>query len=513
MTDTPTVRPKPSLGQRLSTFLFPPLGLILLWRGPQSIARKVLGSIFILLYGLLYTAAVLALLGSLNLIEIEWKGGTAPRVVHRRTQPDFNRLDASRAQQKQTVTNGVTITNGSAYWADFRGVNRDGHYTQQPILTHWPQAGPTQLWKQPVGGGYASFVIARGRAFTIEQRREKESVVAYDFATGRELWAHGWLTQFNDQWNMGGVGPRATPTWHEGRVYALGAEGEFACLDDTTGRVVWRKNVLIENRSTNLDFGMSAAPLVVGDTVIVTLGGPDGAKGATVVAYDKVSGALAWKTAAGKLAYSSPMLVTLAGRPQILLAGARRALALAPEDGKVLWEFPWPVTYDNNIGQPLLLGGDKVFLSAGYGTGCVAFEVKRVGATFEVVELWRSKQMKNKFSTSVFWEGHIYGLDEDILVCLDVATGQRRWKDGRYGYGQLLLASGHLVILCGDGDLALVKATPERHEELARVPGVKGKTWNHPALADGRLLIRNGAEMACFDLSAPSGPPKSVIVP
>ena len=513
MTDTPAAAPKTPPRQRLATFLCPPLGIVLLWRGQQTFVRKLFGTLFILLYCLPYTAAVLAALAGLGAIEFEWKGGTGPRIVHRRTVPNFDQLDASRAQQNQSATNLLATTNGSTYWADFRGPNRDGHYTQQPILTVWPKDGPSRFWRQPVGGGYASFVIAHGRAFTIEQRREKEFVTAYDLATGRELWAHGSSAQFNDQWDMGGTGPRATPTWSDGRVYALGAEGEFVCFEDATGRVLWRKNVLAENRSANLDFGMSAAPLVVDDKVIVTLGHPDGAEGTTVIAYNKVSGATAWKASADKLAYSSPMLVTLAGRRQILLTGARRAFALSPEDGKVLWEFPWTAPYDNNIAQPVLLGDDKVFLSAGYGAGCVAFQIQRKGDALEVAELWRSKQMKNKFTSSVFWQGHIYGLDEDILVCLDAATGQRRWKDGRYGYGQLLFASGHLVVLCGDGDLALVRATPEQHEELARVPGVKGKTWSHPALADGRLLIRNGAEMACFDLSVPSTPLKPAVVP
>lgn len=498
--------PKTPVRQRMITFLCPPIGLLLLWRGSQSVARRLFVTLFILFYCLPYTAAILAGLSALHLIEFEWKGGRVPRIVHRRTLPDFEKLDASRAQQGRATT--VAIPDGAAHWTDFRGPNRDGHYTQQPILTHWPKAGPPLLWRQPGGGGYASFVMAHGRAFTIEQRREKEVVAAYDLATGRELWEHGWPAAFNDQWDMGGIGPRATPTWHEGRVYALGAEGQLACLEESTGRLLWQRNALAENHSANLDFGLSAAPLVVDGNLVVPLGHPDEARGTTVVAYNKLSGAIVWKTAAGKLAYNSPMLVTLAGRRQILLAGAHHALALAPEDGRVLWKFPWAVPYDNNIAQPLLLGGDKVFLSAGYGAGSVLFEIRRKEKEggFEAAELWRSKQMKNKFTSSVFWQGHIYGLDEDILVCLDAATGQRRWKEGRYGYGQLLLASGHLLVLCGNGDLALVRANPDRHEEVARVPGVKGKTWNHPALAEGRLLISNGAEMACFDLSLPGKP-------
>jgi len=175
-------------------------------------------------------------------------------------------------------------------------------------------------------------------------------------------------------------------------------------------------------------------------------------------------------------------------------------LGVSPTDGKPLWRFPWRVEFDNTIAQPMITGTNRVVLSAGYGTGAVGLELNRSEGGFAVKELWRNKLLKNKFTSSVLHEGHLYGLDEDILVCLDATTGERRWKDGRYGYGQVLLASGHLIILCGDGDLALVKATPERHTEIARVPAIKGKTWNHPALAGGKLLVRNAIEMACFDL-------------
>jgi outer membrane protein assembly factor BamB len=155
------------------------------------------------------------------------------------------------------------------------------------------------------------------------------------------------------------------------------------------------------------------------------------------------------------------------------------------------------------VAQAVIWDGDKFLLSAGYGVGCTAVQVARGTNRFTARELWRNRFLKNKFSSSIFWQGSIYGLDEEILTCLDAATGQRRWKDGRYGYGQLLLADGSLVILCGNGDLALVQARPDKFHELSRVPALNGKTWNHPAIADGKLLIRNLAEMACFDLSGP----------
>jgi outer membrane protein assembly factor BamB len=178
-------------------------------------------------------------------------------------------------------------------------------------------------------------------------------------------------------------------------------------------------------------------------------------------------------------------------------------MGLTPEAGAVLWEYPWQTYNDITVAQPLLLGGDRVFISSGYGVGAAALEVSAAEGRFAVREVWRNTRMKNKFTSSVLHEGFIYGLDEAILACVDAATGELKWKGGRYGYGQVLLASGHLVVLAEDGDLALVRATPARHEEVARFPVLNGKTWNHPALSGGYLLVRNLAEMAAFDLRRP----------
>lgn len=389
------------------------------------------------------------------------------------------------------------------YWTDFRGPFRDGHYRQQPIRTPWPGAGLKPIWKQPIGGGYASFVIAHGRAFTIEQRGEQEVVAAYDVATGLELWTNAWNALFRE--SLGGDGPRATPTWADGVVYALGATGELRALEESSGRVIWRKNILDDNRAMNLDWGMAASPLVVDETVVVLPGGPDGR---SVVAYSRKTGARVWSALSDKQAYSSPMLVTLAGVRQLLVFSAKRLVGLTPDRGELLWEYPWRTDFDINAGQPVVVGADRVFLSSGYGAGGAVIELAPSPpqeptpyvAQFTVREIWRNNRMKNTFTSSVVHDGFIYGLDESILACLDAATGELRWKGGRYGHGQVLLASGYLIVLTENGDLALVRATPERHEELVRFPAIEGKTWNHPAMADGYLLIRNLAEMAAFDL-------------
>lgn len=385
------------------------------------------------------------------------------------------------------------------YWTDFRGPARDGHYREQPVNLDWA-GGLKPVWKQPIGGGYASFVIARGRAFTIEQRGDQEVASAYDVLTGRELWTNRWTAAFRE--SMGGDGPRATPTWDDGRVYVLGGEGELRALDEETGRTIWRTNILTDAGADNLQWGMAAAPLIVDDTVVVLPGGRDGQ---SVVAYDKRTGARAWAAHDDQASYSSPMLVTLAGVRQILVFSASRLMGITPDRGELLWEFPWKTTYDVNASQPLVLGGDRVFISTGYGTGAAVIELSRSGNRFAVREIWRNIRMKNQFTSSLLHEGYIYGLDESILTCLDPATGERQWKNGRYGYGQVMLAGGHLIVLTEDGNLALVRATPERYEEIVRFPAIEGKTWNHPAMAYGYLLVRNLNEMAAYDLRPSRG--------
>jgi outer membrane protein assembly factor BamB len=377
-------------------------------------------------------------------------------------------------------------------WADFRGPNRDGNYTEGPILTDWPATGLPLLWRQPSGGGYASFVIANGKAYTIEQRRAQEVVVAYAVDSGRELWTHGWPAFFQEM--MGGDGPRATPVWDGGRIYALGAAGELRVLDAESGKLLWSKDILADNGAENITWGMANAPLIVDGKVIVTPGGP----GKSVVAYDTQSGDRVWSALSDQAAYTSPMTVTLAGQRQILVVTASRIAGLTVDSGKLLWEHPWQTFNGIASAQPVVIDGNRVFVSAGYDHGSVLLEISSAGASQSAKPVWESRNMKNRFNSSVYFQDHIYGMDESILACIDARTGERKWKGGRYGYGQILLAGEHLVVLTESGEVALVKATPDSHQEVARFPAIEGKTWNHPAIAGGVLLVRNAREMAAF---------------
>jgi outer membrane protein assembly factor BamB len=207
-----------------------------------------------------------------------------------------------------------------------------------------------------------------------------------------------------------------------------------------------------------------------------------------------------WSALDDKAAYASPMQVTLLGVPQFLVVSAERVLGLSLDRRDVLWGFPWDTSHDASTAQPIVIGDNRVFYSSGWGRGAIVVELTKAGDRFQLREVWRSIRMKNKQSSSVLHEGFIYGLDDGILACLDASTGDLKWKGGRYGHGQILLADGHLVVTTEDGDLVLVQATPEKLVEVAQVPALAGETWNVPAFADGILLVRNTQQMAAFDL-------------
>jgi outer membrane protein assembly factor BamB len=398
---------------------------------------------------------------------------------------------ATAAVAAPTAAPAVAWTTG---WSGFRGVRRDGIYSAGAILTDWTTMQP--IWRQPIGRGHASFVAANGHAFTIEQRGGQEVAVAYDVLTGREIWSNGWDAMFVSG-TGGGPGPRATPAVHDGTLFALGSTGELRALDASSGKVRWRTNILDDAGSSRRDFGIAASPLIVGNTVVTV---PGGGNGRAVIAHDRATGRVAWSALDDAPAYTSPILVTLGGVEQIVAVLDNRVVGLSTDRGLLLWESKWPGDGGNHAAQPVILGDNRIFLSSGPGIRGMALEITRDGERLAARELYQTNRMKNTISSSVHHEGFIYGLDVGILACIDAATGELKWKGGRYGDGQTLLASGHLVITTDDGGVVLVRATPEGHQEVARTAAIDGSIRNHPALVDGFLLVRNGTQMAAFDL-------------
>ena len=403
---------------------------------------------------------------------------------HRRKQPPPPAADYSPSKAALRLV-----------WPDFRGPRRDGIVAEPNISLDWHNASPKELWRQPVGEGYASFVLGNGRAYTIEQRSGREAITCYDPLTGRELWAYDYVASFEE--TFGGDGPRATPTLRDQRLYVLGAAGDLHCLEAISGRKIWHRNILTDFSATNLYWGLSASPLVFDDKVVITNSGKGGG---SIMAFKVETGELIWQTDAGKQAYSSPMLVSLAGRRQILNLAGANLNGVDPETGDILWSFPWQTSLGINCSQPLLAGDDRIFISSGYGQGCALIRIESTGGSLHPREVWSNTRMKNKFTSSVIHDAHIYGLNERVLVCLDLETGERCWRGARYDYGSLLLVGDHILVLGERGQLALVKADPQSFVERGTIQIFEGRTWNNMALAGGLLFVRNHKEMACYDL-------------
>jgi outer membrane protein assembly factor BamB len=491
----------------LSILLFPPVGLVLLWiRGNMRVWPRLAGTLGICVVAILELFYVYGM-------RVEWNGNMQlqgvsfySRVRHyAELEENRKRQGAETPAPAPVASAPVAATPAPApapekaqpasYWTDFRGPNRAGVYSETTIETAWPASGLPRLWKQPVGGGYASFTVGEGRAYTIEQRRDQEATTAYDVETGRELWAFSYPALFDEV--LGGPGPRATPVYADGLVYSLGANGDLYCLSASTGKAKWSKNILADNQAKNIHWAMAGSPLIVDEKVIVT---PGGTNGKSIVAYHRVTGALIWTSLNDRAGYTSPVVATLAGRKQIVWISGERAVGLAVEDGKLLWEFAFPAQMDMNCSQPVVIDDEHVLLSSAQGPGAALLEIAKSGDGYAARPIWQNNRLKNKFNSSVLYQGYIYGFDEAILACVDAKTGELKWKGGRYGYGQLLLAGGHLVVLTEDGDVVLVRATPEGHQELARFSAIQGRTWNIPAIDNGLLLVRNTTEMACFRL-------------
>ena len=428
-------------------------------------------------------------------------GDLIPVVAWRWAPPPGGLLDTGTAARASPGLASEPVMDPRRDYPQFLGPWRNGTLSGIELSRDWSAKPPALLWRQPIGAAWSGFAVQGELAVTQEQRGSEELVTCYEVGTGRLLWAHADPVRYENP--VAGIGPRATPTIDDGRVYAVGATGILNALDLVTGELLWSKNLLEDSGAHPPTYGVAASPLVIEDLVVVA---PGGSPGHSLVAYRKDTGEKVWAGGSDPPAYSSPLLAELAGVRQILIFNEAGLAAHDPATGEVLWRHPWPGQTER-ISQPVVLPGDRVFLSSGYGIGGKLFRVRRDdGGGVSVELLWESRGLKAKFTDVVYGEGYLYGLDDGILVCLDPEDGRRRWKRGRYGHGQVIRVDDLLIVQAESGDVVLVEASPERHRELARLSALDGKTWNHPALAGRRLLVRNDREAACYVLPAPGGP-------
>jgi outer membrane protein assembly factor BamB len=392
----------------------------------------------------------------------------------------------------------------AAEWPGFRGANRDSVIRHVRINTDWTTSPPAEMWRKPIGPGWSSFAVRGDVFYTQEQRGEEELVSCYRVSTGEPVWRHRDRVRFYE--SNAGAGPRGTPTINGDRVYAVGATGIVNALHARTGAKMWSRNAVADTGRTVPDWGIASSPLVVDDVVIIAVAGQ-------LIAYDRATGQQRWVGESGGSGYSSPHLLTIDGVSQVLLTRGARTISVAPADGTLLWDHTGgpPAT---SIVQPALTPDGDVLIAGGDamgGTGMRRLALTHGPDRWRVEERWHTRGLKPYFNDFVVHKGCAYGFDGSILSSIDLADGTRKWKGGRYGAGQMLLLADQdlLLITSEDGELALVGATPDRFTEVARMPALNGKTWNHPVLVRDVLLVRNGEEMVAFKLSVVASPTES----
>jgi outer membrane protein assembly factor BamB len=452
--------------------------------------------------GIVLGVVALAVVGVVALVqEVRVTGNLGAVFYYRWQTTPEQELARYQAQEAETPAEfppiDLTIDPDDS-WPRYRGAGVDGVVRGLKLNPDWSKHPPKEAWRHPLGRGFSGFAVAGNVLVTLEQRDENEAVVCYDRPTGRQRWVCDYPASFRDPT---GNGPRATPTIDGGDVFSLGATGVLTCVDGRTGNLRWKADILADNGAKRVIWGMTSSPLVRGKEVFVNAGiDPTNDQHQALAVYHRVTGSRLRATGSAPAGYSSAQLIRVAGKEQILLFDAGGLAGFDPE-GKELWRYPWTTFQDMNIIQPIVLG-DRIFIASEATNGCVLLKVAPTADGFEVKPVWANHHLASKYANPVTDGQSIYGLSVGRLVCVDVETGELRWKGKNYGHGQLLLVGKHLLVQSEQGALALVAAQPDEFRELGRIQAFKDRTWNTPALAGHRLYLRNDVAMVCYELSA-----------
>ncbi len=376
-------------------------------------------------------------------------------------------------------------------WPNWRGPTRDGISTETGWTTQWPAGGPKQLWQAHVGLGCSAVHVSAGRAYTLGNKDETDTIYCFDAVTGKELWKHSYPSPLMPKYWEGGT--LATPTVEGDRVYAVSKMGRLFCFDAATGKIVWQKNLEKDFGGKVPTWGFAGSPLILKDRLLLETGAPDG----SVVALEKATGQLVWKNGSDQAGYSTLQPFSLGGKDYLANFNGVALAVLEQNGGKVVARYPFKTKYDVNAVTPLV-SGDKLFIAAGYNHGSAL--VKFTGSALERV--WESNKMRNHFNSCVLVNGFLYGFDENALACMELATGEVKWSEPSIGKASLMLADGKLIVLAEKGDLIIAEPSPAAFKEIARAKVLGGKCWCVPVLANGRVYAKNNAgDLVCLDVS------------
>jgi outer membrane protein assembly factor BamB len=379
----------------------------------------------------------------------------------------------------------------AADWPQWRGQNRDGISAETGLLTSWPAGGPKVMWRiSGLGVGYSSFSIVNGRMYTQGQRGNQEFVIALDVKTGGKLWE---TTTSRDFENDRGSGPRGTPTFNNGKLYAMTGEGTVVCLDAATGKILWQIDSVKKFGATIPHWGYSESPLIDGDRVIVMPGG----RGASLVSLDKSTGAVQWKTGDDYAGYSSAILADVNGTKQVIALSGRSAFGVQESTGELLWHYNRISNNVANIATPIYQDG-AVFLSSAYDTGCALLKLNPKG----MQEVYFNRDMMNHYSSSVLVDETLYGFTNALLSAMDFKTGKQLWKNRSVGKGSVTYADKRLYALGEDGVVGLIEASPAAYKEVSRFEYQKGSlpSWSPLVISDGRMYLRDQDNLTSYDI-------------
>lgn len=385
----------------------------------------------------------------------------------------------------------------STDWPQFRGHHRDGVSPETGLLHAWPDGGPRQLWRRPIGEGYSSVAAVAGRLYTMYAAtvgdEQLEMAAAFDAATGEELWRTPVGPKIETEF---GNGPRSTPAVDGDTLFVLGSQGDFAALATADGAKKWALSLPATFQAQRPQWGYATSAIVVDELVIVESGGREGK---CYAALDKTTGETRWTTVSAPAGYNSLLPATIGGRRQLVYV-AIQTIGAFDLEGRELWSRH--STNTETHAMPLFVPPDKVFVSGIGGEGATLLKIHDDDGAVTAEPLWNDPSMRNHFHSSLYYEGTVYGFDNATLKALSAATGKLAWSKRGLGRGSLIAADGHLIVLSDRCKLLLAEATPEGWKEEGGAQVLEGKCWTPPSLVDGKLYLRNHTEMVCYDLKS-----------
>jgi len=376
-------------------------------------------------------------------------------------------------------------------WPQWRGPNRDGKSIESKWNANWKALPPKVKWRANVGQGYSSMAVSVGKVFTLGNENDVDRVTALSEGNGKVLWTYTYPCSATDADNY--RGPRSTPTVDGDYVYTLSRLGHLLCINVDSGKLLWSKNLVRDFNGAMSLWGYACSPLIAGSLLIVENGNT---AGRSVIALNKTNGQLVWANGNDRAGYSSPVSCRIGDTPMVAVFSAQSVSGRLLSNGRVVWRYNWKTTDDVSAATPIVWE-DKVFISSGYNSGCALIHV---GNNF-ARRIWSNRYMRNHFSSCVLVDSHLYGFDENELRCMDITTGNVKWRTNTYGKGTLIAADGKLIIQAYNGMNAVVEANPWNFKELGRVQVLNGKgAWTAPVLANQLLFVRYQTQLIALNV-------------